>query len=105
MSGVCLAISREHFNRLGGFDESYLLDYSDVDICFKSSQAGLKVIYTPEACLYHMACVDKSLIVNLALISILRIRHDYCITGPSVSLREIHGSPLTFLEIQARSVI
>lgn len=61
VSGVCLAISREHFNRLGGFDESYLLDYSDVDICFKSSQAGLKVIYTPEACLYHMTCVDKSL--------------------------------------------
>lgn len=61
VSGVCLAISREHFDRLGGFDESYLLDYSDVDICFKSSQAGLKVIYTPEACLYHLACVDKSL--------------------------------------------
>lgn len=61
VSGVCLAISREHFNRLGGFDESYLLDYSDVDICFKASQAGLKVIYTPEACLYHLACVDKSL--------------------------------------------
>lgn len=61
VSGVCLAISRVHFIRLGGFDESYHLDYSDVDICFKSSQAGLKVIYTPEACLYHLACVDKSL--------------------------------------------
>lgn len=61
VSGVCLAISREHFNQLGGFDESYLLDYSDVDICFKSAQAGLKVIYTPESCLYHLARVDKSI--------------------------------------------
>lgn len=61
VSGACLAISRDHFAALGGFNEAYQLDYSDIDLCFKAARSGLKVIYTPEARVYHAAGNEASL--------------------------------------------
>lgn len=49
VDGACQAMSRSAFNSIGGYDESYLQSYADVDLCFKAAAAGLKVIYTPEA--------------------------------------------------------
>lgn len=61
VSGVCIAVSAKHFADLGGFDESFCLDFSDVDFCFKADAAGLKVIYTPEAQLFHAATIESGL--------------------------------------------
>ncbi len=61
VSGVCMAVSACNFKKLGGFDESFKLDYSDVDFCFKAESEGLKVIYTPEAQLFHSANIETGL--------------------------------------------
>ncbi len=61
VSGVCIAVSAKYFKKLGGFDDSYQLDFSDVDFCFKADKEGLKVIYTPEACLFHSANIERGL--------------------------------------------
>ncbi|OHE89486.1 MAG: hypothetical protein A3G75_12245 [Verrucomicrobia bacterium RIFCSPLOWO2_12_FULL_64_8] len=41
VTGACLAIPRELFNRLGGFDEGFRNGGEDVDFCFRARAAGL----------------------------------------------------------------
>lgn len=61
VDGACFATSKESFDLIGGFDEGYQLDYSEIDYCFKLSELGKKVLYTPEAAQVHFACVDSLL--------------------------------------------
>lgn len=53
VSGACLLISKEKFNKLGGFNESYPLEFQDVDLSIRSRQQGYFPSYTPYAVLIH----------------------------------------------------
>jgi O-antigen biosynthesis protein len=53
VTGACMAIRREVFEELGGFDEDYQLAFSDIEICTRAIQAGYRVVYTPYARLIH----------------------------------------------------
>jgi GT2 family glycosyltransferase/glycosyltransferase involved in cell wall biosynthesis len=53
LGGACLAIRRTLFDELGGFDEKYILCYSDLDLCLRAAEAGFRNVYTPYAQLYH----------------------------------------------------
>ncbi|MGN8082771.1 glycosyltransferase [Variovorax sp. 22077] len=51
--GACQMVSREAFDRIGGFDESYLLAFSDVALCLRAWRAGYRTAYAPHARLVH----------------------------------------------------
>jgi GT2 family glycosyltransferase len=53
LGGACLAVRRDLFQSLGGFDEAYELCYSDIALCLEAVQAGLRNVYTPFARLVH----------------------------------------------------
>jgi GT2 family glycosyltransferase len=53
VTGACLLIRSALFAELGGFDESLPLTYSDVDLCRKAQQRGLKCVVTPDARFLH----------------------------------------------------
>ncbi len=53
VTGACLMMRKEVFNEIDGFDESYPLAVSDVDICLKAIDKGYLVVWTPYAELYH----------------------------------------------------
>ncbi len=54
LSAACLAMRRDDFFRLGGFDAvNTPIAHSDMDLCFKVRQAGLRCVYTPYATLNH----------------------------------------------------
>jgi GT2 family glycosyltransferase len=53
VTGACLAIRRELFNELGGFDEDYWNGYEDVDLCLATSSAGYRVVYDPTHYVIH----------------------------------------------------
>lgn len=56
VTGAALAIRRDLFAQIGGFDMAYVKGYfEDVDICMKARQAGFKVWYEPRATLVHPA--------------------------------------------------
>ncbi len=54
VSAACLAMRRNDFQRVGGFDSERLpIFHSDVDLCFKVRDAGMRCVYTPFAILIH----------------------------------------------------
>ncbi|MEY2493763.1 MAG: hypothetical protein QOJ45_255 [Verrucomicrobiota bacterium] len=55
LSAACLAMRREDFFRLRGFDAlNTPIAHSDIDLCFKIREAGLRCVYTPYATLNHV---------------------------------------------------
>ena len=54
LSAACLAMRREDFLQLGGFDAvNTPIAHSDMDLSFKVRDAGLRCVYTPYATLRH----------------------------------------------------
>ncbi|MBV8800029.1 MAG: glycosyltransferase family 2 protein [Alphaproteobacteria bacterium] len=62
VTGACLATRKSLFLELGGFDEAGLkVAFNDVDYCLKVRAAGLSVIYTPFATLYHLESKSRGI--------------------------------------------
>ncbi|HEY4088563.1 MAG TPA: glycosyltransferase [Bryobacteraceae bacterium] len=53
VTGACLAIRREVFERVGGFDTRYGNNYNDVDLCLKVQDQGWEVVLTCEPDIIH----------------------------------------------------
>lgn len=54
VTAACLAVRREAFLAVGGFDEEALrVAYNDVDLCLKLRESGLHNLVTPHAELLH----------------------------------------------------
>jgi len=53
VSGACLMIKRELFERLKGFDDRYFMYSEDIDLAFKCGQAGFKCYHVPAAIIIH----------------------------------------------------
>jgi glycosyltransferase involved in cell wall biosynthesis len=55
LSGACLAIRKEVFLDIGGFDSiNTPAGHSDLDLSFKLRESGYRCIYTPYSTLYHV---------------------------------------------------
>ena len=54
ISGACFAMTREGFDRLGGFDEGYFLHVEDVDLCWRVRREGGQVLFHPDARVVHL---------------------------------------------------
>lgn len=54
VTAACLAVRRAVYDEIGGFDENNLaVAYNDVDFCLRAREAGYRIIWTPNAELYH----------------------------------------------------
>ena len=54
LTAACLAISKENWMKLKGFDDSFLpIDYNDVDVCLEARVNGLRNLYLPTVQAYH----------------------------------------------------
>ena len=61
VTGACLLTRADVFWSVGGFDETHFaVAFNDVDLCLKISNAGLRVLYTPHAMLYHHEAFSKT---------------------------------------------
>lgn len=52
-TGCCMLIKKEVFEKVGLFDDKYFLYYEDADLSQRMKRAGYKIIYQPEAILWH----------------------------------------------------
>jgi glycosyltransferase involved in cell wall biosynthesis len=54
VTGACLAVRKNVFEELGGFDEANLgVTFNDIDFCLRLRQRGYRVVWTPYANLVH----------------------------------------------------
>jgi hypothetical protein len=54
VSGACMAVGREAFAVLGGFDERYFMYFEDADLCRRATRAGMPIRYLPDAVVDHV---------------------------------------------------
>ncbi len=60
VTGACQLMRRQVFDRIGGYEEAHSIVNNDIDFCLRSWQAGLAVIYTPQATLLHHELASRA---------------------------------------------
>jgi hypothetical protein len=53
-SGAALAIRKDIFVKLQGFDEDFEFHMEEIDLCWRIKRFGYKVMYTPISTIYHL---------------------------------------------------
>lgn len=59
VTGACLAIEREKFDMVGGFDEDLAVAYNDVALCFSLVERGLYQVVCPAIKLLHYESLSR----------------------------------------------
>lgn len=72
VSGACIAIRKEIFEKVGRWDEAYFFYYEDMDLCYQVHKQGYQTVYYPETEIIHLFGQSKA----KANIDLGRIRQD-----------------------------
>ncbi|HEY9217419.1 MAG TPA: glycosyltransferase, partial [Phenylobacterium sp.] len=60
VTGACLVLRRDVYEKVGGMDEANLaVAFNDVDLCLRIREAGLRVVCTPFAELHHYESASR----------------------------------------------
>jgi GT2 family glycosyltransferase len=59
VNGACLLISKQLFDACGGFDESYVNGFEDLDLCMAVRKRGHKVVCCTKAFIYHYGQISE----------------------------------------------
>lgn len=54
VSGACLLVRRDVYEKLKGFDEKYFLYVEDIDLCLRAKMKGYQVCYNPNLEIIHL---------------------------------------------------
>lgn len=52
-TGNCMFINAKALSLTGGFDERYFMYLEDVDLCMRMKKLGWKIVYSPNAYMWH----------------------------------------------------
>lgn len=53
LTGAAVLIKKQVFEKIGLFDEKFFLYYEDADFAFRAKKAGFKIMYIPQAKVFH----------------------------------------------------
>ncbi len=65
VTGACMMMRKDVFQKVGGFNTEYKIAFSDVEICLKVREAGYRVLCTPFSRLVHYEGESRSKFVPL----------------------------------------
>ncbi len=74
VTAACALIRRDVFERVGGFTERLPNNYNDVDFCLKVREAGMRIVWTPFAELFHFESSSRDATVTDDEIDFLKRR-------------------------------
>ena len=60
VTGACMMVRRDTFERLGRFDEAHQVINNDLDFCLRVHRAGLLTVFTPYATLTHHELASRA---------------------------------------------
>lgn len=55
VTGCALLVKKDVFETVGLLDEQYFLYYEEIDFCIRAKKVGFRVVYVPEAKIWHKA--------------------------------------------------
>lgn len=61
VTGACMMVRKELFDKLQGLDENFQIALNDVDFCLRLRKLGLLNVFTPFAELYHFESKSRGL--------------------------------------------
>ncbi len=61
VTGACLMVRKNLFDKVGGLEEGLAISLNDVDFCLKLREEGLLNVFTPFAELYHYESISRGL--------------------------------------------
>ncbi|MFP4082734.1 MAG: glycosyltransferase family 2 protein [Candidatus Aminicenantes bacterium] len=61
LSGACLLVRKDILDREDFFDENFFLYFEDIDLCLRMRKKGWKLIYLPQARVFHREGASTSL--------------------------------------------
>ncbi|HKU63110.1 MAG TPA: glycosyltransferase family 2 protein [Gemmatimonadales bacterium] len=78
--GAAQAIRRTAFDAVGGFDETYVMYYEEVDLCYRMRKAGWETRFDPTGTIMHVGGAStrqrrQEMLVRLTLSSLAFHRH------------------------------
>ncbi len=59
VTGACMYLTRGVIDAVGLMDEAYPMGYEDVDYCLRAWETGYRVMYWPDALLYHLESITR----------------------------------------------
>jgi GT2 family glycosyltransferase len=60
VTGACHYIRRELIDKIGYYDEDYILSYEDVDYCLNAQSNGYEVWYIPDVVMTHLESATRT---------------------------------------------
>ena len=64
VTAACVLIRKNVYESVGGFDEELAVSYNDVDLCLRIRQAGYRIVWVPEAELYHCEFATRTQVLD-----------------------------------------
>jgi GT2 family glycosyltransferase len=59
VTGACMLIRKNIFEKINGFDEIYVNGLEDVDLCLKVGKIGADITYCPKSVVYHFESMSE----------------------------------------------
>lgn len=53
VTAACMLMPKALFEKLGGFNPRLKVEYNDVDLCLRIRRQGYRIVFAPDAALYH----------------------------------------------------
>ena len=65
ITGACMMMRRDVFDRLDGFDEAHAIVNNDIDFCLRAQAQGLAVLYAPDVSLVHHELASRGALPDI----------------------------------------
>jgi O-antigen biosynthesis protein len=59
LTAACLMVSKQKFDEVNGFNESFQVEYNDIDFCLRLKNKGYHHVYLPHVELYHHESISR----------------------------------------------
>lgn len=97
VTGAVFATRKSLLEQINGFDESFPLDFNDVDMCLRMRILGYRIVYTPHAELTHYESASRGRRhqPGEAIALFMERWKDYLPNDPAYHPRLVRDTPIT----------
>ena len=77
VTGACIMISKDKYNKVKGLEEKLAVNYNDIDFCLKLLEKGYYNVFLPQVALFHLESISRGKINNEQKLLQLKNEQDF----------------------------